>query len=92
LVTGSADTTCKMWDTETGQCYFTHQFEQPVRAVDLSEGDQLLCISSDPFMGVPASVHVVRVAEDRSEQTNEIIQAFSGFEAGAYTRPLFGST
>jgi translation initiation factor 3 subunit I len=81
-----------MWDTETGQCYFTHQFEQPVRAVDLSEGDQLLCISSDPFMGVPASVHVVRVAEDRSEQTNEIIQAFSGFEAGAYTRPLFGST
>jgi WD40 repeat protein len=35
LVTASADTTCKMWDTETGVCYFTHQFEQPVRAVGL---------------------------------------------------------
>ena len=59
LVTGSADTTCKMWDTETGVCYFTHQFEQPVRAVALSQGDQLMCISSDPFMGVPAAVHIL---------------------------------
>ena len=61
-----------MWDAETGVCYFTHQFEQPVRAVALSQGDQLMCISSDPFMGVPAAVHIVRVAENREEQLSLI--------------------
>ena len=61
-----------MWDTETGVCYFTHQFEQPVRAVALSQGDAMMCISSDPFMGVPAALHLVKVAEDREAQTNEI--------------------
>ena len=89
FVTGSADTTAKMWDTQSGACYFTHQFEQPVRAVSLSVGDQMMCISSDPFMGVPASVHVVRVAEDRSEQTNEIIQVLTGPE-GRINRALWG--
>lgn len=78
-----------MWDTETGVCYFTHQFEQPVRAVALSQGDQLMCISSDPFMGVPAAVHVVRVAANRSEQTNEIVISLSGPE-GRINRALWG--
>ena len=87
--TGSADTTCKMWDTETGVCYFTHQFEQPVRAVALSQGDQMLAISSDPFMGVPAAVHIVKVAENREEQTNEIVRSFSGPE-GRINRVLWG--
>ena len=89
FVTGSADTTCKMWDTETGVCYFTHQFEQPVRAVALSQGDQMLAISSDPFMGVPAAVHIVKVAENREEQTNEIVRSFSGPE-GRINRVLWG--
>ena len=53
FVTGSADTTCAMWDTETGVCYFTHQFEQPVRAVALSQGDQMLAISSAPSWACP---------------------------------------
>ena len=88
-MTGSADTTSKMWDTETGVCYFTHQFEQPVRAVALSQGDQLMCISSDPFMGVPAAVHIVRVAENREEQSAEILKSLSGPE-GRINRALWG--
>ncbi len=88
-MTGSADTTCKMWDTETGVCYFTHQFEQPVRAVALSQGDAMMCISSDPFMGVPAALHLVKVAEDREAQTNEIVRSFSGPE-GRINRALWG--
>ena len=89
FVTGSADTTCKMWDTETGTCYFTHQFEQPVRAVALSQGDQHMVISSDPFMGVPAALHIVDVAANREEQTNEIKISMSGPE-GRINRALWG--
>ena len=79
-----------MWDTETGVCYFTHQFEQPVRAVALSQGDQMLAISSDPFMGVPAAVHIVKVAENREEQTNEIV-AFLFWSGGAHQPCAVGS-
>ena len=31
-------------------------------------------------MGVPAAVHIVKVAENREEQTNEIGRSFSGPE------------
>ena len=89
LVTGSADTTCKMWDTETGTCYFTHQFEQPVRAVALAQGDQHMVISTDPFMGVPAALHIVDVAANREEQTNDIKISMSG-PAGRINRALWG--
>ena len=53
-----------MWDTETGTCYFTHQFEQPVRAVALSQGDQHMQIPSDP-PGRPAALHVVDVCGEQ---------------------------
>lgn len=94
-VTGSADTTCKMWDTETGVCYFTHQFEQPVRAVNLSVGDSKMVITTDPFMGVPAAIHIVNVAENREEQTDEILSTFGGVNGnigveGRINRCLWG--
>ena len=89
LVTASADTTCKMWDTETGECYFTHQFEQPVRAVSLSTGDEYMAITSDPFMGVPAAIHIVKVAADRSQQSAEIIRSMTGVE-GRINRVVWG--
>ena len=52
LVTGSADTTCKMWDTETGVCYFTHQFEQPVRAVALANSEGVSSVEHESRNGV----------------------------------------
>ena len=90
LVTGSADTTCKMWDVETGACYFTHQFDQPARAVALAQGDEKMCISTDPFMGVPARVHIVNVAANREEQTNEIVASFGDGVEGRINRALWG--
>lgn len=79
-----------MWDTETGVCYFTHQFEQPVRAVALSQGDQFMAITTDPFMGVPAAVHIVKVAADRDAQTDEIVKSFGEGVEGRINRVLWG--
>ena len=44
LVTGSADTTCKMWDVETGTCYFTHQ----ARSIHWFPYDRVGVVNADP--------------------------------------------
>ena len=77
-----------MWDTETGVCYFTHQLEQPVRAVALSQGDQMLAISSDPFMACPRRAH--REGGGKPRGTNERDRAFLFWSEGRINRVLWG--
>ena len=75
LVTGSADTTAKLWDTKTGECYFTFEFDQPVRAVALNAGGTQCAITTDPFMGVPSAIHIVNVnLGDRAAQRGEVVK------------------
>ena len=62
LITGSADSSARLWDTETGESLFTFQFQEPCRAVDFALGDDMAAISSDPFMAAPARIHIVRWA------------------------------
>ena len=78
LATGSADTSCKLWDVETGVCFHTFQFDQPVRAVSFAIGDDKMVITTDPFMGVNAAIHVVEIAKNREEQTSKILKTISG--------------
>jgi translation initiation factor 3 subunit I len=49
-----------------------------------------MCISTDPFMGVPARVHIVNVAANREEQTNEIVASFGDGVEGRINRALWG--
>ncbi|RXI06876.1 hypothetical protein DVH24_026012 [Malus domestica] len=58
LITGSGDKTAKLWDVQTGRLLFTFNFDSPARAVDLSVGDWLAVITTDPFMGVTSAIHV----------------------------------
>jgi translation initiation factor 3 subunit I len=89
FITGSADTTCKLWDVETGECYFTFEFDQPVRAVALNIGGTQLAITTDPFMGVPSAIHVVEVAKNRAEQRADVLKRIEGPQ-GRITRVMWG--
>lgn len=62
LLTGSADSSAKLWDLSTGKELFTFKFNEPCRGVAFSLGDGMAAISSDPFMGVPSAIHLVTIA------------------------------
>lgn len=64
LVTGSADATVKLWGVESGRCLYTFDMKVPVKSTEFSVGENLLLITTDPFMGAPAQIHVKRRAKD----------------------------
>lgn len=68
LVTGSADATVKLWDVESGRCLFTFDMKVPVKSTEFSVGENLLLITTDPFMGAPSQIHVKRIAKDVADR------------------------
>eukprot|EP00897_Mesotaenium_endlicherianum_P007870 jgi/Mesen1/7110/ME000369S06429 len=89
LITGSADQTAKLWETETGTLLYTFNFEAPARAVAFSEGEQLALISTDPFMGSPSAIHVKQIAKDIKDQTSEPLLIIKGPQ-GRINRVVWG--
>lgn len=78
LITGSADSSARLWDLQTGKSLHTFQFNEPCRGVKFAVGDGMAAISSDPFMGVPACIYLVTIAEDAAEQDTTILQQLKG--------------
>jgi len=87
--TASADTTVKEWDTQTGKCLFTFAYEQPARNVSLSLGDKMAAISTDPFMGAPACIRLVKIEDDPANQTQDEILTIP-LKASRINRIKFG--
>lgn len=86
LITGSADSSAKLWDVSTGKNLTTFQFEEPCRAVKFSLGDRLAAISADPFMAAPSNIHIVRIPEDDNyESKPKPVKTLTG-PKGRYTR------
>jgi translation initiation factor 3 subunit I len=68
LITGSADQTVKLWDVQTGTQLYSFNFNSPARSVDFSIGDNLVIITTDPFMGNPSTIQVKRIAQYPSDR------------------------
>ena len=68
LITGSADQMAKIWNVQTGEQLFSFNFGSPARAVDLSVGDKLAVITTDPFMDLPSAIHVKSIAADPEDR------------------------
>lgn len=79
LITASADSSTKLWDVMTGECLFTFQFHEPCKAVALSLGDEMAAISTDPFVQRDPTIKIVNIAAERSEQSADVIQTFTGY-------------
>ena len=78
LITGSADSSAKLWDVETGANLFTFKHKAPCKAVAFSLGEGLAAIATDPFMTTSPAIHLVRIAEDAREQSADAVQARHG--------------
>lgn len=67
LATGSADTTTKLWNIETGKELVSFPHVGPVRSVNFSIGDKMLLTCADPFMDKPASVSIYDLPTDHAD-------------------------
>ena len=51
LLSASMDSSCNIWEVNTGKCVKTIKFNAPVRSIAVSEGDQYLCLATQCFAG-----------------------------------------
>jgi translation initiation factor 3 subunit I len=87
LLTGSADSSAKLWDVRTGACHFTWSFDAPCKAVAFGLGDGLAAISTDPFLSKEPAIHIVRVS-GASQAAPDILASLTGFK-GRINRVAF---
>jgi translation initiation factor 3 subunit I len=86
LLTGSADSSAKLWDVKTGACLFTWSFDAPCKAVAFGLGDAIAAISTDPFLTQEPAIHIVRVSAGQA--TPDILRSLTGFK-GRINRVAF---
>lgn len=79
LLTGSSDSTARLWEVETGKCLHTFNFASPCRAVSFSIDEQMAALTVDPFMAQQPAINLVRIAQDPADQSSEVIQQLTGF-------------
>jgi len=63
-LTGSADTSTKLWDTETGKELLNISYKVKVRWVDFAEGDRQFLVLTDQVMGQHSTIHINNLGED----------------------------
>nr|XP_043618408.1 eukaryotic translation initiation factor 3 subunit I-like [Erigeron canadensis] len=89
LITTSADCSAKLWNVQSGEALFTFNFNSTARSVDLSVGDKLCVITTDPFMDVASAIHVKRIAADHHDQDGESVLVLKG-PKGRINRAIWG--
>lgn len=91
MLTASADTKVKLWDVGTGSELASIEHQQPARSVAFATGSRLAAVTTDAFMGSPASLRVYRVAEEGNEE-GQSQEAALKVDAGnaRLTRARFG--
>ncbi|XP_074587438.1 eukaryotic translation initiation factor 3 subunit I-like [Curcuma longa] len=89
LITASADQTVKLWNVQDGVQLYSFNFDSPAKSVDFSVGDKLVVVTTDPFMGLPSTIQVKRIARDPNEQTTESVLTIKG-PVGRINRAVWG--
>lgn len=82
LLTGSADSSAKLWDVKSGECHATWGFDAPCKAVAFALGDELAALSTDPFMSREPAIHLVSI--DRADPSSSG-KSSNGEEGGGAT-------
>ena len=78
LLTGSGDSSGRIWDMTNGQELFRFQFNEPCRAVKFNIGETQAALSTDPFMNNVSAIRIVNIAEDLEDQSDEVIRSITG--------------
>jgi translation initiation factor 3 subunit I len=77
-MTGSGDSTVRLWDMSDGSELFKFQFHEPCRAVRFNVGDTMAAVSTDPFMNSVSAIRLLKIADDVTEQTEDVVASFTG--------------
>jgi len=67
LLSGSADTSVKLWDVETGKNLKTYMNDVVVRCVKFAYGDEKFLVVTDAVMRENAEIHVVDMFDEFGE-------------------------
>jgi len=71
IVTGSADNTAKLWETQTGKLLHSWSFNTAVKRVQWSEDDQYVLMVAEQRMGFPGSITIFKVDHQGTKQSSE---------------------
>lgn len=58
------DSSCCIWEVNTGKLVKTIKLNAPIRAVAVSEGDQYLCLATQYFAGAGVCFAIERLEAD----------------------------
>jgi len=78
LVTASGDSSCKLWDVQTGRCLYTWAQQAPVRSVAFAPGDRVVSMSIAAVMNQSPDVFLYRLSDDLQEQGKSPFLKLSG--------------
>eukprot|EP01052_Picozoa_sp_SAG31_P036445 SAG31_NODE_4550_length_3145_cov_2.221274_5_plen_183_part_00 len=95
LLTASADNTCKIWDVMSGDCLKTIEHDCPCRNVSIATGGGMFCNAIYPRNGVPSHLKIYKLADDMTQQTDEVIQTIgtgNNYHTGNVIRTLWSAT
>ncbi|KAJ3055164.1 Eukaryotic translation initiation factor 3 subunit I [Rhizophlyctis rosea] len=73
LLTGSADSSARLWDVQTGKELFKWNTNTAVRAVAFAQGDKKALYVTDAVMGQKSTIWVVPVEDNVEDQTDEFM-------------------
>jgi translation initiation factor 3 subunit I len=72
LLTGSGDSSCRLWEVESGKELFLWKTKTAVRAVAFALGDEKALFVSDATMGEVCVIHIVSVTTRSAARLLEI--------------------
>jgi len=75
LITGSADTTVKLWNVETGKELYSFNLQSSVVSVGFAHGDHMiLAVQDQQGRGVVSSINLYNIKDDTSQQSHEPVR------------------
>lgn len=80
LLTGSSDTSAKLWDVKTGTELFTFPHKSGVRSVGFATGERMILTAQDNQYSQQPSIFIYNLADDVKEQTADPVRTM--FEPG----------
>jgi len=76
LLTGSADTTARLWDVETGKQLFEFKHKSGVRSVRFAHGERMCLTVQDNTFSTTPSIFIHNLQDEISEQTDDPVRTF----------------
>jgi len=91
LLTGSSDTTCKLWQVETGKELFSFQHKAMVRSVGFSHGERMILTVQDSSFSQQATLFIYNLKEDLKEQEEAPVRSMFEPEMKKQNVALWGN-